>query len=201
MINKIKELRQIVPIPTSEALNLLNENDGDVEKCVYLFKAKSIRDICNRTGCDTGMANLYYEREKYDINRAISFIQDVMYDRAYQPIEGVTAEKVRQALQWLAMIREKDFAYSLDYKYLDAVLDVFERIDGLKELEVLVKKAKVVKDDIFIGYSDAQPMKEFVRRHQRLDLDADFQRANQSIPLRLIAIAEELQRHLRNLQE
>ncbi len=43
MTNKIKELRRIVPVPMHEALQLLKANDGDVEKCVYLFKAKSIK--------------------------------------------------------------------------------------------------------------------------------------------------------------
>ncbi len=201
MIQKVKELRQLVPIPANEALNLLKENDGDVEKCMYLYKAKSIRDICNLTGCDTNMANMYYEREKYDINRAISFIRDELYDRNYRPIEGVTAEKLRTALQWLAMIKDKDFAYSLDFKYLDTVVDIFSRIDTLKDTAILLQDAKKVKDLIFKGYSDSQPMKEFVRRHQKLDLDVDFQKANQSIPIRLIVIAEELRKHLRNLQQ
>ena len=201
MINKVKELRQIVPIPANEALKLLKENDGDIEKCVYLFKAKSIRDICNQTGCDSAMANLYYEREKYDINRAVSFIRDELYDLNYHPIEGVTAEKVNTALEWLYIIRERDFAYSLSYKYLNIVIDVFSRIEFLQNAASLIEKAKAKRDIIFKGYSDAQPMKEFVRRHQKLDLDPDFREANRLIPLQLIVIAEELRRHFRHLQK
>jgi len=201
MISKVKELRQSVPIPLDEALKLLRENDADVEKCIYLFKAKSIRDICNQTGCDTAMANFYFEREKLDINRAISFIRDELYDRNYKAIEGVTASKIRKALQWLNIIKERDFAYSLDYPFIDEVIDVFSRVEVLKETAILIEGAKTAKDIIFKGYSDAQPMKEFVQRHQKLDLNADFQKANQLIPLQLIVIAEELRRHLRNLQE
>ncbi len=201
MINKVKELRQIVPIPASEALKLLKENEGDVEKCVYLFKAKSIRDICNATGCEPSMANIYFEREKYDINRAISFIRDELYDQSYKPIEGLTAKKIRTALQWLILVKERNLAYSLDYAEINDVIDTFSRINALNDLVPLIEKAKAAKDIIFKGYSDAQPMKEFVRRNQKLDLNTDFQNANQSIPLRLIVINEELRRHLRNLEK
>lgn len=45
MIDKIKELRKVLPIPIGEAKQLLMENEGDVEKCIYLFKAKSLNEI------------------------------------------------------------------------------------------------------------------------------------------------------------
>lgn len=66
MKEKIIELRKILPIPMGEAIQLLKENDNDIEKCAYLFIAKSIKEIQTLTGCDEAMANQYYKAEKYD---------------------------------------------------------------------------------------------------------------------------------------
>lgn len=104
-------------------------------------------------------------------------------------------------MQWLILVKERDLAYSLDYAEINDVIDTFSRINALNDLVPLIEKAKAAKDMIFKGYSDAQPMKEFVRRNQKLDLNTDFQNANHSIPLRLIVINEELRRHLRNLEK
>lgn len=197
-MNKVKELRTIVPVPVSEALKLLRDNDGDIETCVYRYKANSLKYICEQTGCDLAMANHYFEQEKYDINRAISFIRDELFDRNYTPIEGVTAEKLQLALNWLRLIETKDFAYSLTFSRLNEVIEVMSLLEPLRETAEILQKAKQAYDRIFEGYDDSLPIEEFVRRYQQLDHEVDFMNADYLIPLRRIVIAEELRRHLRN---
>lgn len=199
MTNKIKELRSIVPVPMGEAMHLLKANGGDVARCVALFKAKSINEICELTGCNSQMAEEYYEAEKFDFNRAVSSIKDAIYDKNYKVIDGLTKENLRFVLQWLGVVESEDFAVSLDYKQIDTVVDTLALIPALKDIASLVNKAAIAKRVIFEGYTDNMPLDEFVRRHSRLDDDSDFQQAYAVIPLKIIVLKEEIARHLRNL--
>ena len=185
MKEKIIELRKILPIPMGEAMQILKENDNDVEKCIYLFKAKSIKEIQSLTGCDEEMANKYYEAEKYDFNRTVSAIREDLFDKNYIHIEGVTKENISLIYQWLRIIEDKDFGLSLDF--------------SLKETAEVVRKAKEAKDTIFEGYSDTDSLDEFVRRHKKLDDNEEFQKADRIVSLKLTIIREELMRHARNL--
>lgn len=199
MKDKIKELRKLVPIPMGEALQMLKANDEDIEKCVYLFKAKSIKEISELTGCDEKTAADYYETEKYDFNRTISSIREDAYDKNYKQIEGVTKEAISNVLQWLHIIETKDFGVSLDYQSLDNVLHTLLLIPSLLEVATIVEKAKSAKDIIFNGYQDTDSLDEFVRRHRKLDDSEDFQAADKLIGLKLTVMREELLRHSRNL--
>ena len=199
MTDKIRELRKIVPVPMGEALQLLKSNEDDVEKCVYLFKAKSIKEICQLTGCDEKMANMYYEAEKYDFNRTVSSIREEIYDQNYQPIAGVTKDDLRIVMQWLGVIEAKDFGVSLDYSLLDKVIKILLLISSLADVGEAVAEAKKVKDTIFDGYTDDMSMAEFVRRHKCLDDEVCFQKADSIMRLRMTVIKEELVRHIRNL--
>lgn len=201
MINKVKELRTLLPIPINEAMQLLKDNDGDIEKCVYLFKAKAIRDICDLAGCDAEIAQQHYETEKYDFNRTVSSIREAIYDQNYKPVDGITKENVRLVIQWLGLIEAKDFAFSLDYIHLDRALETLALMPSLSEVASKVKKAKEAKSEIFEGYTDDQSLDEFVRRHKRLDDNSNFRSADAMVPLKITVIKEELLRHLRNLNE
>lgn len=199
MKEKIIELRKILPIPMGEAMQILKENDNDVEKCVYLFKAKSIKEIQSLTGCDEEMANKYYEAEKYDFNRTVSAIREDLFDKNYIHIEGVTKENISLIYQWLRIIEDKDFGLSLDFSYLNIVLDTLLLIPPLKETADVVRKAKEAKDTIFEGYPDTDSLDEFVRRHKKLGDNEEFQKADRIVSLKLTIIREELMRHARNL--
>lgn len=199
MTGKIKELRAVLPIPISEAKQLLQENEGDVEKCIYLFKAKSIKEIQLITGCDEKMANVYYEAEKYDFNRTVSSIREAIYDKNYKPVEGLTKEKISLVYQWLRIVEADDFERSLDFIHLDKVIETMQVIPLLKEVASLVKDAKEARDVIFEGYSESDSLDEFVRRHKRLDDSKEFLKADQIVSLKVTVIKEELVRHARNL--
>lgn len=197
---QIKELRQIVPIPMSEALQMLKENNGDVKLCVKKFKAAAIAKICSETSCDKYTAEKYYEREKYDLNRTVSMIREDMYDLNYKPIGGITAEGLGKVRLWISFVEEKDFATALDYKELSEVIRSLLLIPSLKHFGIAVQQARKIKDSIFKGYSDDLSIGEFVRRNVRLDDHLEFQKLYKSVTLSIIPLKEELNRHRRNMK-
>lgn len=198
---KVKALREIMPIPMAEAIKLLKEYDGDIEVCAETFKSKSIEYICKQTGCNNEMAAQFYEREKFDLNRTISFVREELFDQNYKPIENITLENLNKTRLWIAIVQEKDFVTSLDYNELPAVVKTLAAIPTLHEMAMTLKQAKKIKDSIFEGYSDDLSIDEFVRRNVRLDDNADFQKAYQRIALSSTIVIDEINRHRRNLQQ
>lgn len=196
---KVKELREIMPIPVSEALKLLKENDGNIKLCVEIFKSKSIELICKETGCSKDMAVQFYEKEKFDLNRTISFIKEELFDQNYKPISNISLESLNKTRSWIAIVQEKDFATSLDYNELTTVIQTLAAIPSLREIGMSLKQAKKIKDSIFKGYSDNLSIDEFVRRNVKLDDDVEFQKAYQRISLSPTIIIDEINRHRRNL--
>lgn len=196
---KVKALREIMPVPIAEALKLLKENNGDIKLCAEIFKSKSIEYICKETGCIKDMATQFYEKEKFDLNRTISFIREELFDQSYKPISNITLESLNKTRSWIAIVQEKDFATSLDYTELTTVIQALMAIPSLREIGMALKQAKKIKDSIFKGYSDDLSIDEFVRRNVKLDDDIEFQKAYQRISLSSTIIIDEINRHRRNL--
>lgn len=196
---KVKALREIMPVPIAEALKLLKENNGDIKLCAEIFKSKSIEYICKETGCTKDMATQFYEKEKFDLNRTISFIREELFDQSYKPISNITLESLNKTRSWIAIVQEKDFATSLDYTELTTVIQALMAIPSLREIGMALKQAKKIKDSIFKGYSDDLSIDEFVRRNVKLDDDIEFQKAYQRISLSSTIIIDEINRHRRNL--
>lgn len=197
--NKIKELRQHLPVPITEALSLLKKNEGDVEKCIYLFKTKLIKRICEQTGCDDITASKHYEAEKFDLNRAMSAVKEELFDLNYKPIEGLTQTGLEAVSEWIYLNQEKDFPTSLDYQQLDNVMETLSALPSFVETSLVIQKAKRIKDLAFDGYSDDDDMAEFVRRNQKIDDNPEFQSYASFCILKLIVLKEEIHRHKRNL--
>ena len=196
---KVKALREIVPVPISEALKLLKENNGNIELCADIFKSKSIEHICSETDCSKDMAIQFYEKEKFDLNRTISFIREELFDQNYKAINNLSLENLNKTRSWVAIVQEKDFATSLDYSELETVIKVLVAIPSLREIGMALKQAKRIKDSIFKGYSDDLSIDEFVRRNVKLDDDVEFQKSYQRISLSSTIIIDEINRHRRNL--
>lgn len=183
----------------AEALKLLKENDGDIKLCADIFKTKSIEYICLETGCSKEMAILFYEKEKFDLNRTISFIREELFDQNYKPINNITLDNLHKTRSWIAIVQEKDFVTSLDYIELTPVIQTLAAIPSLREVAMALKQAKKIKDSIFKGYTDNLSIDEFVRRNVRLDDDTEFQKAYNRISLSTTIIIDEINRHRRNL--
>lgn len=199
MKNKIIELRSILPIPLMEAKQLLEANDGDIETCIYLYKAKAIKQIIEATGCDSKKAEYHYQKEKFDINRAISMINDEIYDLNYKTIEGVDKTSLQFVKDWVYVMETENFAYSLSYSYLRKAIETMFLIPKLEEVAKMLQKSKNIYDIIFEGYNDDKPLEEFVRLNRKLDDEIDFQVANTQIPLQVLFIKNEVSRHWRNV--
>ncbi len=183
----------------AEALKLLKENDEDIKLCADIFKTKSIEYICLETDCSKEMALEFYEKEKFDLNRTISFIREELFDQNYKPIHNITLENLNKTRSWIAIVQEKDFATSLDYNELVSVIQTLAAIPSLREIAMVLKQAKKIKDSIFKGYNDNLSIDEFVRRNVRLDDDTEFQKAYNRISLSTTIIIDEINRHRRNL--
>lgn len=196
---RVKELRSMLPVPMLEALELLKENDGDVEKCIYLFKTKSVKYIMAQTECDAETANKHYEIEKFDVNRAISSIREEQYDNNYKSLDDLTLNGLNTISEWVHLNEEKDFPTSLDYVNLPTAIKTMSLIPDLVSFANKIEKAKEIKDKVFAGYSDSNDISDFVRRHQQIDDDPTFQECQQFCRLSLIKIKEEVTRHKRNL--
>lgn len=199
MIEKIKELRTMLPIPMAEAKQLLLDNDGDIETCVLLYTAKAIALITEATGASRELADKHYRKENFDINRAISVINDEIYDANYKPIEGVTKSSLQYAKDWVYAMETYDFATSLRYKWMQQTIQVMQLIPQLKKIAEQLQAAKIVHDIVFDGYNDSLPLEDFVRRNRQLDDITAFQEANTLIPLQIMYIKNEISKHWRNL--
>lgn len=201
MIHKIKELRNIVPIAMTEALQLLKENNGDVEKCADLFKQKCIDQICTETSCDRNTATEYFKAEKMDINRAISAIREKMYDDNYTAIPSLSLDGLLAVNKWLDIINSENFDTSLNYPEIDLVISTLKLIPQFDDIAQKTEKALIAKRRIFEGYSDKDSLDEFVRRSKLLDDDIEFQNAYQLLPLKVTVIKEDILRHIRNMRK
>lgn len=198
MKQKIQELRAILPIPLLEAKQLLENNENDVETCVYLYKAKAIKEIMTATDCDSKLAEEYYEREKYDINRAISFIRDLIYDQNYQAIDGVNHNSLAYVKDWIHVMKSNDFAVSLNYPQLNKAIETMLLIKSLSNIAQLLDTVKKSHDLIFAGYSNASSIEDYIKRNRVLDNNEYFQIANEQIPLQVSFIENEVSKHWRN---
>lgn len=200
MKEKIKELRAMLPIPLMEAKQMLEANEGDVEACVYLYMAKAIDEIAKATGCDKEKAEKHYRAENFDINRAISVINDEIYDLNYQPIAGVNRTNLQFVKDWIYLVETENFSYALAYPHLSKAVDTLMLIPKLKDLGVLMNVVRLNYDEIFKNYNDSQPLEEFVRLNRLLDDVSEFQEANVQIPLQILYIKNEISRHWRNVK-
>lgn len=198
--SKIKELRTLVPVPISEAFTLLKANNRDVYKSAEQFKEKSIDYIILQTGCDKEIATAKYILEKYDINKAISSIREDEYDKNYKPIEDVTRAKLLKIREWFNIEKTEGFATSLQYTHIDSVIDTLSLIPSLKDIAIIIQKALDVRNTIFEGYSDNDPMTEFIRRNVKLDNDPEYNKYWETFKSKTILLNEELTRHIRNSQ-
>lgn len=199
MKEKIKELRTILPIPLLEAKQLLDENGGDIETCVYLYMAKAIKLISDETDYDKQEVEKFYRAEKFDINRTISVIKDEIYDKNYKPIDGLDRNGLQVVKEWLYLIETENFSYALEYKQLDKAIATLSLIPNLEAITKMMLDVKRVYDEIFKNYDHSQPLDEFVRLNRLLDDTPEFQLANEQVPLQLFYIKNEISKHWRNI--
>lgn len=195
---RIKELRLAVPIPISEGIKLLKENDNNVDKCISIFIKNSIDKIVQITNCEKSIAETKFREEKFDINVAISIINRDMYDANYQSIEGLSKSDLLKAREWFNIVQMDGFYVSMTYTNVEDVIKVLNLIPNLKDVATIIQNAYTVYGRIFEGYSDCDPIEEFVRRNKRLDDSLEFNENMVLFKTKTIKLNEELSNHIRN---
>lgn len=196
--SKIKDVRAAIPVPMGEALQLLKKHEGDVDKAIAEAKVTNIASICSQTGCDEKEAAKVYKAEKYDLNRAISVIRENIYDRNYKPIDKVTREGIKAAMDWMHIASSKDFVTALDYQKLTLVIDILHNISSLKDMSIALQEAKRVRD-ILLTNENEMTNEEFIKQNTILDVHPASVRGIEMYKMKETVMKEELLRHLRNL--
>ena len=195
---KIKELRSLVPISISEGIKLLKENENDVEKCASIFIESSIDKIVLDTHCLKDTAEAKFREEKYDINVAISIIKREMYDANYKPIEGLTRVDLLEVRKWFGLEQADGFYVAMAYTNIEAVIKTLRLIPSLTDVADIIQKAYKIHFSIFEGYSDNDPIEEFVLKNKQLDDNAEFNKNLALFKSKTIKLNEELTNHIRN---
>lgn len=196
--SKIKDVRAAIPVPMSEALQLLKKHEGDADKAIAEAKAINIASICTQTGCGEKEAAKVYKAEKYDLNRTISVIREKIYDKNYRPIDGITREGIKAALDWMHIVSSKDFVTALDYQKLTPAIDTLHKIASLKDMSVALQEAKRVRD-ILLANENEMTNEEFIKQNTILDVHPASVRGIEMYRMKETVMKEELLRHFRNL--
>lgn len=80
-LSKVKELRKRIPIPITEAMELLKKNNGDIVLCEQIFIDSNILEIRRQTNCSEEMARQRYREHQFDIAKTIGIIRKELYDK------------------------------------------------------------------------------------------------------------------------
>lgn len=200
-IEIVKKLRSEIPIPLSEAKHLLSTNNNNVEKCVILYKDKIAKNIMSATGCTLNDAQRALEKNKFDVNRALSSVIEEEYDKKFVPTAGVDKDSLLYAKDWLYLLENRDLSATLSYKHYDKLLNLFSLMKPLAHLTTTLKLAKEDYDRIFEGYTDQAPMDDFIRRNTLLDVSLNYQNATNTVKLEIEKIKDELRRQWRNVNK
>jgi len=76
-LDNLKILREKITIPLAVAIQLLKQHNGDIDLCIQEFHQSNILEIVNQTDCDKSIAQTYYQKNQYDIDKAIHEINNL----------------------------------------------------------------------------------------------------------------------------
>lgn len=76
-LDNLKILRERITIPLAVAIQLLKQHNGDIDLCIQEFHQSNILEIINQTDCDKSIAQTYYQKNQYDIEKAIHEINNL----------------------------------------------------------------------------------------------------------------------------
>ena len=140
-LSKAKELRNKVPIPLIEAINLLKQNNCDSVLCEQIFINNRISEIRQQTGCSEKVVRQKYIEAQFDVARTINSIREKpydSYDRQYKIPDFLTLEKIHIIYQWLDFLCNERF-WSLIDGY-ETIINVLKQMDNMTPIyDALVK--------------------------------------------------------------
>lgn len=128
---KLKELRTRLLIPIKYALELLEANEGDLEKSEIEFHRNNINTICRLAECEEVLAEKYYHICASNVDKAIEKIHERLCFLTAHPEEPI--DKIGFILwtrndsisQYVTSRDRSLFIQSRDFEY---VIDVFRSV-------------------------------------------------------------------------
>lgn len=140
-IDKIKELRSLIPVGLLDARRLLGINNNNLEKSRSQFITEEVKALCFKTGeKEELVAKLFFE-EEYDKNRTKDRIDDIVYDRDFSSMNLKTSIFDLKMLDaWLLTVQSFGLMNSLQTNNFDSIVLVVEEL-GLKEFSRELKEA------------------------------------------------------------
>jgi hypothetical protein len=139
-LEKIQELRKMIPVGMMDAKQFIEESKGDLEKARTLFIEAEIEKLHQLKGEDrTLIAQLFFD-EDYDINRTIDKLDDVIFDREFDLKNYETRpHDLNMTDAWLLTVQSFGFMNSLQTADFDSIVLVVKEIglpDFANELDV-----------------------------------------------------------------
>lgn len=132
---KIKALRDKLSIPLDTAMELINENNGDLLICEQEFHKNNINTICRLAECNETLAEKYYQICKFDIEKSIKKIHEQLFYLTTTPNEpidkiGFILWAENSNLDKYITSRDKSlFIQTRDFEY---VIEAFKSVFPLK---------------------------------------------------------------------
>lgn len=142
-VKEIQKLRKMIPVGMMNAKQLLESNNGDLEKSRSNFIKVEVERLCLEFEESTDLVGELFFAEDYDYNRTVDRINDIKFDRQYSKEKyKSTKQDVNMLDAWLLTIYSHGLMNSLQTADFDSIILVVKEIgliDFSRELGVAYK--------------------------------------------------------------
>ncbi|BDD09979.1 hypothetical protein FUAX_24110 [Fulvitalea axinellae] len=133
---KVKKLRSKLSVSLALAIELIEENNGDLDACEKEFHRNNINTVCRLAECDETIAEKYYRICDFDLEKSIKKIHEQLFYLTTTPNEpidkiGFILWAENESLKKYVTARDKSlFIQTKDFEY---VIDAFNSVFPLKD--------------------------------------------------------------------
>lgn len=136
--HKIQILKERLSISMSLAIELINENNGDLLMCEQEFNRNNINTICRLAECNEEVAEKYYKTHNFDVKKSIQKINEQLFYLTTTPEEsigGVGFSLWAENKSLDKYLRSRDKTLFIQTKDFEYVLDVFQSVFPMTDLD------------------------------------------------------------------
>lgn len=193
---QLRGLRQRIPIPVVQALQLLKQYKGDSAAVERHFLLQTIQMIAEKTGRSPSEAEEAWQICRADIQRAITYLNEKTEDENYVPSAAITPETLAVLDEWIEWESYEDFITALSIK-LDEVTFTLRNMTGFEEVSQALVVARQRERAIFANFKPNDSIELYVKLRNKLARDAAFQQAEAVFRQNILRLETELQKHRR----